>query len=240
MPVTAVVPCAGYGTRMGELTESRPKELLPFGRRLVLDLVMEELLDGGCRNFFIIIRKGKESIRDHLLNAYGPKGYPRLDFEFVYQPEPLGLGDAYLQLKGLIREPFFAALPDHLVRGGVLTAMRQTYRRLTEEGRRPLMLKSEVVLSREEGRFSTGKAPGDDLGIRNTGRTIYPPEFLDGFDRSECRPTGCELTEVDMERPYMERHGDAVRCIRTESDVWDIGTLDGYRYYLDKLGRAEC
>ena len=41
----AVLLCAGYGTRMGELTQQTPKPLLPVAGRPVLDYLLDQLLE---------------------------------------------------------------------------------------------------------------------------------------------------------------------------------------------------
>ena len=39
----AIIPAAGYGTRLRPLTLAIPKEMLPLGRKPVLDHVIDEL-----------------------------------------------------------------------------------------------------------------------------------------------------------------------------------------------------
>ncbi|MBE9471990.1 MAG: hypothetical protein IMY75_07800, partial [Chloroflexi bacterium] len=43
-PITkAIVPAAGLGTRLLPATKSQPKEMLPVGRKPVIQYVVEEL-----------------------------------------------------------------------------------------------------------------------------------------------------------------------------------------------------
>ena len=52
----AVVPVAGRGTRMLPLTKSQPKEMLPMGRKPVVQYVVEELARCGIgRLLFVMV-----------------------------------------------------------------------------------------------------------------------------------------------------------------------------------------
>ena len=41
----AILLCAGYGTRMGPLTDETPKPLLPLAGRPILDYLLDRLLE---------------------------------------------------------------------------------------------------------------------------------------------------------------------------------------------------
>ena len=45
----AVVPVAGAGTRLLPATKSQPKEMLPVGRKPVVQYIVEELVQSGVR-----------------------------------------------------------------------------------------------------------------------------------------------------------------------------------------------
>src|SRR5439155_258860 len=62
---TAVVPVAGLGTRLLPATKSQPKEMLPVGRKPVVQYVFEELTSVGVRRIVFITGSGKASIENH-------------------------------------------------------------------------------------------------------------------------------------------------------------------------------
>ena len=62
----AVIPVAGLGTRFLPATKSVAKEMFPIVDIPALLLILEECLDSGIDDVFIIIRKGKENIIDFL------------------------------------------------------------------------------------------------------------------------------------------------------------------------------
>ena len=61
----AVVPVAGLGTRLLPATKSQPKEMLPVGRKPVVQYVCEELAHDGLRRILFITGPGKTSLENH-------------------------------------------------------------------------------------------------------------------------------------------------------------------------------
>ena len=61
----AVVPVAGLGTRLLPATKSQPKEMLPVGRKPVVQYVVEELARVGVRRVLFVTGPGKASIENH-------------------------------------------------------------------------------------------------------------------------------------------------------------------------------
>jgi UTP--glucose-1-phosphate uridylyltransferase len=109
-PQTAVVPAAGWGTRLRPLSDTLPKELLPIGRRTVLENIFSELTAAGLTRIVLVVSPAKESL---LKSRFG-KSFEGVCIEYALQTEMRGLGDAVLcaepQLSG---EPqFVVALGD--------------------------------------------------------------------------------------------------------------------------------
>jgi len=61
----AVIPSAGYGLRMGPLTQAIPKEMLPLGYLPLIGHAIIELASSGIKRICIVIRKGKETIKEY-------------------------------------------------------------------------------------------------------------------------------------------------------------------------------
>src|SRR5258705_5326602 len=61
----AVVPVAGLGTRLLPATKSQPKEMLPVGRKPVVEYVVEELTRVGITRVLFVTGPGKASIENH-------------------------------------------------------------------------------------------------------------------------------------------------------------------------------
>lgn len=77
-----LVPTAGMARRSNT---NMPKELLKIDGQPVISYCINNLLAGGINHIVVVIRKGKESVRDYLLNEY-----PDTTFQFVYQQGDIG------------------------------------------------------------------------------------------------------------------------------------------------------
>ena len=65
MNIKAIIPAAGFGTRMLPLAKSVPKEMLPLVNKPVIQYVVEEAIDAGINEILIVLSKGKEAIKEH-------------------------------------------------------------------------------------------------------------------------------------------------------------------------------
>jgi UTP--glucose-1-phosphate uridylyltransferase len=144
----AIVPVAGHGTRLLPSTKSQPKEMLPVGRKPVVQYVVEELAMSGIRRILFVTGPGKTSIENHfdlnaeliaLLREGGREELlEELDFEraevqyfYTRQRRQLGLGHAVLCAQPLVGEqPIVIALGDSIIG---LNAQSDIVRRMVKE-----------------------------------------------------------------------------------------------------------
>jgi UTP--glucose-1-phosphate uridylyltransferase len=148
----AIVPAAGLGTRLLPATKSQPKEMLPVGRKPVVQYVVEELQASGLTQILIITGRRKRAIEDHfdpdsvLLSALEQAGNEALLSELSYiqrnsrffytrQSSPKGLGHAVaLGADFVDDDDCVVALGDSLIAGedpaAALRAMMQAHRDL--------------------------------------------------------------------------------------------------------------
>ena len=62
---SAVIPVAGYGTRLLPATKSQPKEMLPVARKPIVQYVVEELVSNGIQQILFVTGRSKASIENH-------------------------------------------------------------------------------------------------------------------------------------------------------------------------------
>ncbi len=142
--VKVVVPVAGMGTRLLPATKSQPKEMLPVGRRPVVQYVVEELEAAGLHQILFVTGRKKMAIEDHfdadpelvrLLSSGG--GYALLEelkytetearFFYTRQSVPRGLADAVNHAREFAgKEHFVVALGDSIIKSRDGSSLLQT------------------------------------------------------------------------------------------------------------------
>ncbi|MEL6567265.1 MAG: UTP--glucose-1-phosphate uridylyltransferase GalU [Pseudomonadota bacterium] len=131
----AVLPVAGFGTRVLPATKAIPKELLPVVDRPALQYVVDEAVAAGIEHIVFITGRNKGAIEDyfdvafelnHALEAKNKTAIldelkrihmPAGSTSFIRQQGALGLGHAIWCARDVIgNEPFAILLPDVLVK----------------------------------------------------------------------------------------------------------------------------
>lgn len=126
-------PAAGLGTRFLPATKAQPKEMLPLVDKPIIQYGVEEAVASGVNNVILVTGRGKNAIEDHFdvsvelesfLEQRGKtdqlneirKISNLINFSYVRQGEPLGLGHAVLVTRNLVGdEPFAVILGDDVI-----------------------------------------------------------------------------------------------------------------------------
>lgn len=66
----AVIPAAGFGTRLLPATKSQPKEMLPVYDKPIIQYVMEEAIASGIDDILVVTGRNNRSIEDHFDKSY--------------------------------------------------------------------------------------------------------------------------------------------------------------------------
>lgn len=129
----AVIPAAGYGTRLLPASKAIPKEMLPIVDKPTIQYVVEEAVESGIEEILLITSKGKESIENHFdhdleleLVLEEKEKYDLLEriekisdlitIHTVRQKEQLGLGHAVACAEAFVGdEPFAVLLGDDII-----------------------------------------------------------------------------------------------------------------------------
>lgn len=250
---TAVIPCAGLGTRMLPLTRVVPKELLPLGPKPLIEHAMAELGEAGIEQVIIVVRTGKEILKRHLTEPYPfperahvPKPVPSsITLHFVEQDDPRGLGDALKMALPLLNgEPWVMLLPDQLLMGtpGATAQLVRAYtgqdslsslvnvpKVETEHfiGSRGVVVEGEGPCYRLKELLGETGVPGLSDGrysVRGFGRTIFKPAFLEGIeDESDEHEFSLAFTKYISEGQH--------DTLLLEGRPIDVGTRVSYQYF---------
>ncbi len=130
----AVFPVAGLGSRFLPVTKANPKEMLPIVDKPLIQYAVEEAVKAGITHMIFITSSSKRAIEDHfdyhfelearleeqgkndLLAVVKNISPPNVQFTYVRQTQPLGLGHAILCAEHVVGDaPFAVLLADDLI-----------------------------------------------------------------------------------------------------------------------------
>lgn len=190
----AVVPVAGRGTRLLPLTKSQPKEMLPVGRKPVVQYVVEELSRCGVQRLIFVTGPGKTAIENHfdfdaeLVAHLRESGREELLGELAFegnavecfytrQRRQLGLGHAVLCARSVVgQQPFVVALGDSIIG---LHAQSQVVARMVDEFERSgadAVVAFEEVPPTEVTHYGIAKPRGEGRGVFELDDLIEKPD----------------------------------------------------------------
>src|SRR6187549_82149 len=107
----AVFPAAGLGTRFLPATKAQPKEMLPLVDKPIIQYGVEEAVASGISNIILVTGRGKNDLLEEVRKISN-----LINFAYVRQGEPLGLGHAVLVTRELVGdEPFAVLLGDDVI-----------------------------------------------------------------------------------------------------------------------------
>ncbi|MBR0192088.1 MAG: UTP--glucose-1-phosphate uridylyltransferase [Thermoguttaceae bacterium] len=198
----AVIPVAGRGTRLIPLTKSLPKEMLPVGRKPVVQYVVEELDRCGLQKLLFITGPTKIAIENHfdldmeLINHLRETGkeellnelaFEKADLQYFYtrQRRQLGLGHAILCAESFVgNEPFVVALGDTILgvnaKGRIVERMIEVF----EERDADAVIAFEEVPEDEVHRYGIAKPVNmDDPDIFQLAGIVEKPSAADAPSR---------------------------------------------------------
>ncbi|PKK81180.1 MAG: glucose-1-phosphate thymidylyltransferase [Thermoplasmata archaeon HGW-Thermoplasmata-1] len=116
-----LVLSGGYGTRLRPLTYSQQKQLIPVANKPVLFYAIQDMIDAGIKEIYVIVGPNKEQVME---TVRGAKWDAKIDF--IYQDEPRGLAHTIRIAKEKLKGDSFAMyLGDNILRGGIVKAVRE-------------------------------------------------------------------------------------------------------------------
>lgn len=175
----AVIPAAGFGTRVLPATKALPKEMLTIVDKPSLQYIVEELVQAGITDILIITGRNKNSIEDHFDYSFeleetlkSKAKYDLLDkvqhissmanIYYVRQKHPKGLGHAILKAKNFVGDdPFVIALGDDIVYSDKLNATEQLIKVYEQYGKS--ILGCQEVQKKDVSKYGI-VSPIKDLG----------------------------------------------------------------------------
>jgi UDP-N-acetylglucosamine diphosphorylase/glucosamine-1-phosphate N-acetyltransferase len=188
----AVVLAAGEGTRLRPFTYSRPKVMIPVGRKPILEYVVRALVENGINDIVMVVGYKKERIMSHFEdgNRFGAR------IEYAFQQRQLGTAHALLAAADAIDDEFLLVAGDNIIDGRTVKDLLQ--------GEAPAMLVTRSEIPSKYGVIQASKGvvvsivekPEDKIGnVINTGMYRFTPDILK-FMSVEPEGGGLGITHV--------------------------------------------
>lgn len=157
----AILPVAGFGTRLLPASKAIPKEMVTIVDRPAIDYVVQEAVRAGIDTIVLVTHPAKQAIENYfdrsaelenlliqknktaLLEQIRSIIPPHIKVVSVRQAEPLGLGHAVLMAQPVIGdEPFAVLLPDVLVDGGEINNLGEMIHAFEQTGHSQIMVEA--------------------------------------------------------------------------------------------------
>ena len=227
----AVLLAAGLGTRMGEITRTTPKCLLPVAGRPLLDRWLAQLARAGVEEVLVNTHHLAERVREHL--AASP---PPLPVRLFHEPELLGSAGTLAANRDFLGgAPFLAVYADN----ASTVDLREFARRHRPDAAATLGLfrvpdpeRRGVVELDAEGRVASFvEKPARPRGnLAWAGLLVGTPALLDAIPGA--RP-------CDLGHHVLPRLVGRARGVLVEGYHADVGTPEAYRATCADLERLE-
>lgn len=249
----AVIPAAGLGTRLLPLTRSQPKEMLPVGRKPVIQYVVEEIQSAGIEHILIITTQSKRSIEDYF---GGNESLPGRVFHVrqMIRPDlPYGLAYAVGLSEGFVGDdPFLVCLGDCIIKSDTSDSLLRRLIHTHETHNAAASIAFEEVSLEKVSRYGIAKprrgtvprAPTEEFQLDDiiekpsheetlsnlavAARYVLEPEIFSYI--KQTRPgAGGELQLTDSIRLLLKDGHSAWGVKLGKDDVrYDIGEFAGY------------
>jgi glucose-1-phosphate thymidylyltransferase len=235
-----LIPAAGLGTRLKELTKDTPKEMLPVGGKPSIEYVLDQFKQAGITKIFIIVGPQKSKILDGLGNG------SKLGFEigYLYQEKAEGLGRAIYEGKNFINEDFAVVLADNLLFPNTL--LKDVVAEHETSGAEITLVGREVddpsrfgVIESADGKVTGLEEKPPEPKTKNAvvGMYVFKPSIFEAIERTEPGAKG-EYQITDSIKLMLEEWKN-IRVVKHEGDWIDIGTEESYAEANKRLGETK-
>lgn len=248
----AIIPAAGYGTRMLPITKTIPKEMLPVGNKPVIQYIVEWLVSAGVTEIAMITsqwkmpleyyfdknyeleeqlkRKNKMDLLDQI-NA--PK--TMANYVFMKQKEQLGLPHAIREARYWMDDDFFfVTVGDQFGEQAIYQEMVDLFR----QARQPIIQLAEVPLG-EVSKYGVVKIIDGEIvdmiekpkpehapsNLISQGLYILPKDFFKAVEKTPMDEAKWEISMPDVLLTLKSMWYKLTPYISTHI-MWDVGSTE--------------
>jgi len=193
----ALIPAAGLGSRMGDLSDSLPKCMYPVAGIPVIHRVVENARLLGATEFVVITHFKEDLVHEYFRTVLIPRF--KIEVTFVRQEALTGLADAIDLGRPFMDEPFAVILGDDITVeidfDNVLAALERHPHAVVVEGvvpeQDPAKLRQACCVTRDaSGRITriVEKPKRDLVSVRGTGLYLFRPAIFAAIRETPVTP----------------------------------------------------
>ncbi len=258
----AVICCAGMGTRFLPATKGIPKELFPIIDKPNLQYIIEECVESGIKDVYLITNPLKpeikkyfernEKLENHLKNHQKIKELNQVknicelcNIHYIEQLEPKGSGHAVYLAKNYIKDDSFAVLYGDdltIAKKPVLKQLIELYEKYDGNiiGAKEV-LKEEVnrygIIEFENGQkikniIEKPEITSAPSNIAISGRYIFKSSIFEKLEKIKLNNKEYQLTDAIKE---LMKDEDFYAC-KYDGEYYDIGNKIGFIKAIIEIG----
>lgn len=231
----AVILAAGQGTRMGPLTQNKPKVMLPLANKPLLSHVIQSLHKAGISEFVIVVGYGAKLVQEY----FGDGSSMNVNIEYVRQEKQLGTADAVRSVERFVKGRF-------LVLNGDIIVSPVDIRNLIKQNHDAVITTRHVDTPSEFGVLEVSgnrvlriieKPKKPPTNLANAGIYLFLPSIFDVI-RKTTMSTRKEYEITDSLQMLIDEGANVSYMLVSENwmDIgrpWDL--LDANEYFLSGL-----
>ena len=111
IPNYALLMAGGRGSRLRPITDDCPKPLLPINGKPILEIILEQCIDSGIRNFYISVH----FLAEKIINYFGDGSKWNVKIKYLREDLPLGTAGSLKLIQDDLKHSLI------LINGDVLT-----------------------------------------------------------------------------------------------------------------------
>lgn len=216
-----VIMAGGKGTRLKPITNVIPKPLVPVGDKTILEVIMDQFENVGCKKFYMSV-----NYKADMMQLYLSQLDHKYDIGFFMEDKPLGTIGSVSLLKGKITTPFFVSNCDSI--------NEQDYRAVYDYHKsnnndmtivtlvKSFKIPYGVIEAGEDGLMQSLQEKPEHTYMVNSGVYILNPELIDEIPEGEF----FHITHL-MEK--VKTRGGRVGCFPVSENSWhDMGEWPEY------------
>lgn len=222
-----VIQAGGLGTRLYPYTKILPKPLIPVGDKPIIENIIDQFVEFGCNEFYVIVNYKKEMIK-----AYFAETKKDYNITFIDENEPLGTGGGLSLLKGIIKKTFILTNCDIMISGDFTEMVDYHKHQQNNITMVTCNIKVQipygVVNINEQKKITSFQEKPTLEYLINTGLYVVEPIIIEQLEEKK------KIGFPDICKEYKDKDNSLGVYIISEKEWLDMGELDKLNQLVER------